>query len=308
MQCSNKLLQAYRIFRVRYRFLNVLAAMGGLLAVLAACWLWGSRYDAARSAAASPSATVQDPDTQLDYLAISRWDQDTDPANAVTVDLSGCDGSCEITAGGDYLLTGKLQGRVHILAKKESVHLFLQDAEIVSDSGPALYCEEAEKLTVTLLPGSENVLSDSADYRTAEEQDACLQAECDLSLNGSGALRVNGFYQDAVRSKDVLRIVEGSYTVKCKRTAFHGNDGIHITGGSFDIASEKNGFKTTKTGADGRGDIVLTGGKLALVAGRYGFYAQKEDVYIRGCTVSQNCIVETVKCAGEQVIEEGCIS
>ena len=241
----------------------------------------------------------------LSYLDVTELDQETQMIEPVNISLT--DGTVEITEGGDYYLTGKMTGVVHINAQEQNVHLFFDGIEIESKSGPALYCENAGKLVITLVEGSDNTVSDSGDYRDYVEPDSCIYSNCSMTLNGSGNLNVNGFYKDAIRSKDVVKILGGNYTIKCKRSGFRGNDGIVVNDGSFAISSEKNAFKTTNRGAQGRGCLIIGGGYIRIVAGEYSFVTQKADLYMFNCIVNSRSVIDTFDVAGQLNVIEGCI-
>ena len=278
-----------------------------LIFALFLCWKIGTAHEAAAENAPGIPTTDQELRDDFPYLAITQVDQETEMTAPVEIDLSRVQDGYEITAAGEYHLTGELRGTLVINAAEQNVHLFLDNVSIISKSGPALHCQEANKLVITLMPGTENTISDSGDYRADEEVEACIYSECDLTINGTGVLTVNGYSKDAIRSKDTLKILDGVYTIKCKRTGIHGNDGILVTGGTFMISSEKNGLKTTKAGIDGRGDLIISGGEWTIIAGRYAFVATKADLYIFDCTISQRSVVSAYDVGGTARVQEGCV-
>ena len=289
------------------RYLNRLYIAVILIFVLFICWKIGSAYEAAAEKAPEIPSTEQDLREDFPYLAITPVDQETEMTAPVEINLSQIQDSYEITAAGEYHLTGELRGTLVINAAEQNVHLFLDNASIAAKTGPAIYCQDADKLVITLMPGTENTISDSGDYREDTEIEACIYSECDLTINGTGALTVNGYSKDAIRSKDILKILDGVYTIKCKRTGIHGNDGILVTGGNFMISSEKYGFKTTKSGVEGRGNLIVSGGELSIIAGRYAFVTTQADLYIYDCTVYQRSVVSVYDVGGTVRVQEGCV-
>lgn len=278
-----------------------------LIFVLFVCWKAGTAYEAAAAKAPGIPATEQDLQKNFSYLLIKQLDQETEMTSPVEVNLSRQQNGYEITAAGDFHLTGELRGTLVINAAEQNVHLFLDNVSITSRAGPAIYCRNSNKLVITLMPGTENTISDSGNYRVDEEIEACIYSECDLTINGTGGLTVNGYSKDAIRSKDIVKILDGTYTIKCKRTAIHGNDGIVVNGGSFTISSEKNGLKTVNSGDDGRGNIFISGGELSIIAGRYAFVATNANLFIYNCTVHQRSVVSVYDVGGEVRIQEGCL-
>ena len=108
------------------------------------------------------------------YLAVTPMDQETEMTAPVELDLSAFPDGFEITAAGEYHLAGELRGTVTINAPDQNVHLFLDNVSITSKSGPALSCENANRLVITLLPDTANYISDSGDYRAEDAIEACI--------------------------------------------------------------------------------------------------------------------------------------
>lgn len=285
----------------RYMLILRLLALVLLAGTLLVVVHYGNLRQSSGAMGKNPENAIED----LSFLSLTEMDTDTDMS--APEELALTDGVMEITQGGDYHVTGSMTGTLVIEAQEQNVHLFLDGARIRSRSGPAVYCESAGKLVITLVDGSRNIISDSGDYDRNEDIEACIYSNCDITFNGGGSLSVSGYYKDAVRSKDVVKIAGGTYTIKCKRSAFRGNDGIYASNGTFDISSEENAFKTTKRGINGRGCIVISGGEYNIVSGRYSFIATKGDLYIFNCSVTDKSVIGTFDVGGRTVVQEGCI-
>ena len=221
------------------------------------------------------------------------------------VDLDACENGEVILSGdGDIWLSGSLEGQVVIGAEEdEMVHLYLAGVEITSPNGPALCVREASKVIVTLVSDTENVLADSPDYTDYEETPACLYCACDLTVNGGGALQVFGYHEDGVRSKDRLKLLDGTVSVQAKGDGVRGNDGIYIQGAFVEIESEKNGLRTVNQGAEDRGVIEVDGGTLSVVAGQNGIWAAS-DLYLYDCRCSVNAVEEKMRTEGTAYIAD----
>lgn len=290
----------------RHSRLALLLVLALMLLVLALCWRAGSGavYRRAVTVPIAPETLHAD----FSRLEISAADRETDSAQAKRVSLDTASEVFSITAGGDYLLTGTLNGTIRIDAHGEIVHLFLDGVRVEAVTGPSLLIEDADRVVITLTDGSENTLADSGDYRDEPEADACVYSVCDLTFNGSGKLTVTGLYQDAVHGRDAVKIVSGTYRIESKRSALRGNDGVHIAGGELFIGSEKYGLRTTKQGDGGRGDILVHDCVLRVVAGRYGLVADRADAYVYSAEVQMNCVVDDFSVQGRAVVEDGCIT
>ena len=216
-------------------------------------------------------------------------------------------GEVIISAGGDMWISGSLDGQLVIDAEEdELVHLYLAGVEITSPNGPALRVEEAFKVIMTLVSDTENVLTDSPDYTDYEETPACLYSACDLTINGDGALHITGHHEDGIRSRDRIKLLDGTLSVQAKGDGVRGNDGIYMQNASVRIESEKNGLRTVNQGADDRGVIEISGGTLSVIAGQNGVSAAS-DVYLYGGRCSVNAVEEKVRAEGTAYIAQGCM-
>lgn len=293
---------------MQYANSNRIALIIVLAAALFACWQLGAAYE---RSLVDRQVVIPSNEEELGkdypYLSINQLDQETEMTDPVDIDLSQIEDGYEITAGGQFHLTGELRGTLVINATEENVHLFFDNVSIVSKSGPAIYCHDTNKLVITLMPDTVNKISDSGSYHADAEIESCIYSECDLTFNGTGGLVVNGYYKDAIRSKDVVKILDGVYTIKCKRTGIHGTDGIVVSDGDFMISSEKYGFKTTKSGAEGRGNMIISGGELSIIAGRYAFVVDKANLLIYDCTIFESSVVSTYDVGGIMNVQEGCV-
>ncbi len=279
-----------------------------LCAALALCYLVGLRYEQSRSPAA-PSLPLSEEaaSSTLSHLTATRADRETEVTEALWVRLAEDDAECRITEGGTYRLTGKTEAGIVIDAQEQTVRLVLDSVTVCPREGPALYVASAGKVILTLPEGSKSTLSDTGHYPAGSPAEACLHSNADLTVNGNGSLTVNGLYLDGIRSKNVLRVLGGQITVKCKRTALHGGNGLWVEDGTLNISSEKYGLRTTKTGRDGRGALVVCGGELRVIAGRHAFLTGRGDLYIWNCVVHDRSVVSTWNVGGEIFVQGGCI-
>ena len=307
MRSSGKLRQTLDRLLYSHPVLTGLCVILLLIAVLALCWQLGSDHDAEALAIRDVPASEEELRRDFPYVSPTELDGIVTPVDPISCSLSECNGDLAIYAGGDYILSGELRGSLIIHAPEQNVHLFLNNADINSLAGPAICCTDADKLTVTLMPGTENTVTDSGHYDKNTDPSACIYSVSDITFTGSGSLSVSGLYKDAIRSKDVVKLLGGDYSIRCKRTAIHGNDGIFVSGGSYSIQSEKNGFKTANQGMDGRGNLMIAGGDFEIVAGRYSFVAELGDLYVYDCSIFHRSLVDLYNCGGRVLIAQGCV-
>lgn len=252
------------------------------------------------------TAAVKDVSTG-DIFMVTRQDQATDDGMAREIDLDTCGETLTITEGGEYLLHGSMEGQVIIdTYEDELVHLYLSGVDITSVRGPAVCAVSASKIIVTLVSDTENILSDSPDYKGYEDTKSCLYSAADLTINGNGALTVFGYHEDGIRSKDRVKIIDGQIDVQTKGDGIRGNDGIAVKAGSVRIQSEGNGLRSVNHGVSPRGVVEISGGTVNVTAGRNGISAAS-DLYIRDCSCSVYSVEEMFQAEGTKYIDEGCV-
>lgn len=200
-----------------------------------------------------------------------------DSDGAVTV--SG--GTVTINKAGVYRVTGSASGvNLVIDADKQSdVYLILAGAVLTSAQGSVILCKKAAKLVITLEDGTENSLSDSADYvfeDGEDEPDAAVFSKCTLAINGAGSLAVNGAYSDGIKSKDGFKLCGGSVTVTAVGDGVKGRDYVKLYDGALTVTSGDDGIKTTASdnGDSTVGKITISGGTISVNAGKDGIQAE----------------------------------
>lgn len=189
-------------------------------------------------------------------------------ATATYVSLGSVGSSYTITAGGDYVLSGTMEGGITVEAgSKDKVHIVLSNASVENPSGPALYVKAADKVVLTLEEGTQNTLRDGAGYAPdAEGADAAVYSKADLTINGTGSLTVNGSTAHGIVSKDDLKIISGSLTVTAVKDAIVGKDSVSIADGVFVLTAGSDGIASTGT-EEGKGGVIIENGQYTIMTG-----------------------------------------
>lgn len=213
-------------------------------------------------------------DTIAEHITLNGNSASSDK-NTVTIE----DGIVKITKEGIYVFEGKYTGQIQVETDVK-VRIILNGVEINSKDGPALYVLNAEKTYITVVDGTENVLTDTTNY-TDEEPTATIYSKDDLIFNGTGKLTVEGNYQDGIISKDDLKIWNGNITVTAMNNGIKGKDSVRIFDGNITITAENDGIKTTNDTDEGKGYIQITGGTIKITAGHDGIQAET-DLSIEG--------------------------
>lgn len=183
-----------------------------------------------------------------------------------------------ISAAGSYSVSGSCaDGQIIIdCTKDDDVYLVLNGLELTCKSGPAILCEKADKLTITLNSNTQNSLSDGTEY-SADEADstgAALFSRDTLVINGEGSLTVNGAYKDGIKSKDGLKLCGGNVTVNAVEDGMIGKDYLLVAAGNIKVNSGLDGLKSTNSSDSSKGYVSITGGVINIVSGNDGIQAE----------------------------------
>lgn len=200
----------------------------------------------------------------------------------IQIDGTGCEAEenrLKIKNAGVYEISGSLSdGSIYVNADNESeVHLILNGVSVHNETGAALYCKKASKVTVTLAEGSENSLSDGGAYVLAEgedEPDATLYAKHDLVLNGTGSLLVESVFTDGIKGKDSLYILEGTYSVTAADDGIVGRDLLYVSGGNITVTSAGDALKSSNDTDGTLGNILIDNGAFSLASQKDGIQAE----------------------------------
>lgn len=188
--------------------------------------------------------------------------------NTVTIE----ENLVKITKEGIYVFEGEYTGHIQVETNVK-VRIILNGVEINSVDGPAIYVINAEKVYITAVDGTENILTDTTTY-TDQEPTATIYSKDDLIFNGTGKLNVTGNYQDGIVSKDDLKIWNGNITVNAMNNGIKGKDSVRVIDGYITIKAENDGIKTTNDTEEAKGYILISGGNIKIEAGHDGIQAE----------------------------------
>lgn len=193
---------------------------------------------------------------------------DTASSTAASVKITGS--TVTVTEEGVYILTGTLEdGMVIVEADKtEKVQLVLAGVSIHSETSAAVYVRQADKVFVTLAPGTENTLSNGGSFVAIDENniDSVIFSKDDLTLNGSGSLTVESPAGHGVVSKDDLTVAGGSYSLTCASHGFTANDLLAVTEASVTVVSGKDGLHAENNEDTALGNLVVESGSFHITA------------------------------------------
>ena len=173
--------------------------------------------------------------------------------------------SITITDEGVYNLTGTIKdGRIKVNTEG-NVKLVLNNVNITNSKGPAIYIENASDVIIELTEDSSNHLEDGSNY-SGYENDVIgtIFSRDDITFQGSGILEVVSNNEDAIVSKDDLKIVDGTYIITSKDDGIRGKDSVYIQNGTFTINSTGDGIKSTNDTDAEKGYILIENGAFKI--------------------------------------------
>ena len=247
---------------MKHNFKNAGAALLSLVMLLSLAACGTTAKTAAETETAAPTETAAvtaDAETESNDLFTDRdLSQSPDLTDASEKTLSDGD-TLTITAEGVYVLSGEAENAQVVVEAPEDakVQLVLDGLTVTNDSTPVIYVKSADKVFVTTT-ASDNALSVTGAF-TADgdtNTDAVIFSKDDLVLNGTGTLTLSST-DNAVASKDDLKVTGGTYVIDCASHGLEANDRALIAGGTLTI-SAKEGIEATY--------VYVCGGTLTISA------------------------------------------
>ena len=197
------------------------------------------------------------------------WNND----GAVRIDLNGSsasvsgngayslDGDVVIARSGRYIVSGTLDdGSLIVDAENNSkIWILFDNVQVSCSDNAAVIIDQADKVFLTLADGSENALSDGSAYGTGAsgEVNAALYARDDLTINGSGALTINGNYKHGIKANDDLVITGGTIAVHSVSDAVHVNESFRFTGADLTVNAGDDAIHADKSVGIYGGSILI---------------------------------------------------
>jgi len=226
---------------------------------------------------AAQAETAQAAAVQLSAEAYSDRDLDAsyDASEATVIDLGTISGDYTITVAGVYVFSGTLAGGSIVVnaGEEDKVQIVLSNASITNSDGPAIYAVAADKVFITADAGTANTLSDGSSYATdsfGNNPDGAIFARCDLTLNGTGTLSVDGNYKFGIVGKDDVVIANLSLQVNAASDGIVGKDSVSIGSGTVDIVSGGDGIVSENSDDATVGSMLIDGGTITIQTGGSG--------------------------------------
>ncbi len=188
-------------------------------------------------------------------------------------------GVVTISSAGTYVVSGSISdGSLVVDSSTDgTVRMVLNGTDITSATSAPIYVKNAGKAIISLEPGTTNTLTDGNTYTYTDtanqEPDATIFSKDNLVFNGTGSLKVIGNAGDAIKGKDDLLIVEGTFDITAADDGIIGKDLTQIEGGTLTINAGGDGIKATNDTDTTKGAVTLNGGTYTITAGADGVQA-----------------------------------
>ena len=181
-----------------------------------------------------------------------------------------------IATGGQYRFYGKsLNTQIFISpsAKGQKVNILLDGVDITySGSGPVIFAEKCDAVTIATAPGTVNKLTDSSKNG---ENGVIKVKSCDLLMDGKGKLVIVANAKNGISNTKQLTINGGEYDITAVGHGVYGKTGLTVNGGKFTINCDKSGFKAgdDEVGNEVEGNVVIKACSVKIKSGTNGINA-----------------------------------
>lgn len=205
------------------------------------------------------------------------WEEDgatkislSDDGCAVDGSGAAADGSTvTITAGGTYVLSGQISaGQVVVNADGEKVQLVLDGVSVTSSDSAAILVRAAKKVWLTLADGTQNKLATSGSFTVDDECsiDGPVWCKSDLTINGTGVLKVSSAEGHGIVCKDELALVSGDVEVEAARHAVQAQDAACVVAGTWSLTAGTDGIHCGDDDDAEKGSVLIVGGTVSIDA------------------------------------------
>lgn len=269
------------------------------LTLMAACGQSATK-SSTTAAADTTAITTSTKNSQSSYFTEKDYDTSYDENTASKIELSGSSASVSgdgvtvsgstvtISKAGTYVISGQSDGVQIKIAADESddVKLVLKGATM-TNTDAAISATSAGHVYLTLAEGTTNSLSDSSS-NSDEKANAALFSKVDLTINGSGALNIDGKKSNAIKANDTLHITGGTFNITSVGDAFNVNDELNITGTTMTIDAKEDGVKVDNDDDMTVGNMYLANNTITVTAGDDGIHASGNLVIDSGTYTVKN--------------------
>ena len=199
-------------------------------------------------------------------------DEDTESEKSDNVAVAGesialvDDSDINITKGGTYNMTGSSKNSTIYVETEDEVEIVLDGASMENETAPCIYVKNADKVTISTTE-KESTLAVTGNFEKDGDTktDAVIFSKDDIDLEGTGTLNINSS-DNAITSKDDLKIKGGTLNINCTGNALEAHDELEVSDGTINITGCNDGLHAKDSDDDSKGSVLISGGTLDINA------------------------------------------
>lgn len=158
------------------------------------------------------------------------------------------------------LATGTSNDGRLVIDNDTTCTLVLDNLELTSQKGSAIYFKQKQKAVIELHEGTKNRLTDASAYQTdsTDTSNSCLYSKGSLTFTGNGSLTATGRYRHGIASSKNIKIDKGHLIIK--NVAKHGIhcDKFTMEGGRIELNLANDASKGIKA----KKEICIKNGQI----------------------------------------------
>lgn len=226
--------------------------------------------------------TSKDSDTSYDESSDSKIKLSGSSADVSGEGVVVSGSTVTISKAGTYVISGESDGvQIKVDAgESDDVHIVLDGATMTNTNAP-INATSAGHVYLTLKDGTTSTLSDSSS-NSDEDADAVIFSKEDLTINGSGTLNIDAKKNTGIKANDSLHMTGGTYKIASVGDAFNVNDELNITGTTMTIEAEEDGVKVDNDDDTSVGTMYLSDNTMTINAGDDGIHASGDLIIDSG--------------------------
>ncbi|MFA6342769.1 MAG: carbohydrate-binding domain-containing protein, partial [Fibrobacteraceae bacterium] len=185
-----------------------------------------------------------------------------------------------INCSGSYSVSGTTSNGQIIVETASTdtgnVYLYLKGITMTNTSDAPIYVKNAEKTFLVMESGTTNTFTDASTRASGTDTaGACIYSKDDLTLKGTGTLKVYGKYNNGIHTTNDLRVRETpTIIVEAVNNALKGKEMVDIENGTFNLTTTSgDGIKVDSTDDTSKDSIYITAGTFTIKAGADGIQA-----------------------------------
>lgn len=226
--------------------------------------------------------------------------------NDVMAVLDGTD--IIIGKSGTYRIGGNSEAFSIIVRTEDldDVNIIFENLSMGSPDYTPFFAEKAKHINLFL--EGDNVLSDGYEYANQIDgkPNACIYSKADMSISGTGSLKVSGNYHHGISVRGDMNIDSGSIVVNSAKNGIDLKDELFVSGGDIVIEAANDGISAGTKDDTQKGSVHIVSGHIDISAADDGIFANNL-LQIEGGKTLITSGGEIAKCDGSLLINNECV-